>query len=755
MDSLPLGSARRPIRAARDNQGVVHLDAHNWHDALYGLGYLHGLDRPTQVMFARVVAQGRAAELIDDAPELLEADRYFRRVGLYLSATREVAALDEAARAQIDSYCAGLNDGLVHAGRSLPMWAVGFHPEPWDAAAVLLVGNLLNYNGLAVSQLENERLLVELIQTGVNTALITELLAPRLDAVGRTEVNFDLLRRIAVSNHLSDAALEMIADLPRLIGSNAWAVAPRRTSTGSAMLAADPHLEVNRLPAIWYETVLRWGDQYVLGASLPGCPLFGIGRTRQLAWGVTYLKADTADFFVEDCRHVDGRWEYRRGENWRPFDVRTEAILRRHGPAETVRVLSNEVGTLEVDPGDQPSGYYLSSCWTGANSGVAESLSTWMRVVGCASVREAMDGVRSCPQPSLVWVFADRAGHIGRQASGAIPRRPAGVSGLLPIAAWDTANHWQGCLDPDDLPAEYDPPRGYVSSANEDPADAASDFNTLAPIATQPLTNYRKRRIDEQLSAWDQVTIEQLQQLQYDVVSLQARDLLAVFLPHLEPGPLRARLAAWNCGYEPESLEATLFTRLYRNVLVEVFGQEPGRPGGFGWRRVVYLVSRVGFSMMIVAAIDRLLAREDSLWWAGRNKGELIRRAAERLAGETEQAWGVTNAFRFTNRFVESRFVGRALGFHTSELPLRGCHATPFQGHLLRVARRELTFAPSYHFTTDLGTDEAWTNQPGGASESWLSRWYKNDIPNWLAGRYKRVTASRDESTSPAPPAGE
>ena len=25
------------------------------------------------------------------------------------------------------------------------------------------------------------------------------------------------------------------------------------------LLAADPHLEVNRLPAIWYEAVLRWG----------------------------------------------------------------------------------------------------------------------------------------------------------------------------------------------------------------------------------------------------------------------------------------------------------------------------------------------------------------------------------------------------------------------------------------------------------------------------------------------------------------
>ena len=60
-----------------------------------------------------------------------------------------------------------------------------------------------------------------------------------------------------------------------------------------------------------------------------------------------------------------------------------------------------------------------------------------------------------------------------------------------------------------------------------------------------------------------------------------------------------------------------------------------------------------------------------------------------------------------------------------------GCHATPFQGHLLKTPRRETTFAPSYHFVTDMGTDEAWTNLPGGPSESLVSGWYKNDIPRW------------------------
>ena len=68
-----------------------------------------------------------------------------------------------------------------------------------------------------------------------------------------------------------------------------------------------------------------------------------------------------------------------------------------------------------------------------------------------------------------------------------------------------------------------------------------------------------------------------------------------------------------------------------------------------------------------------------------------------------------------------------------------GNHATPFQGHVLKTARREQTFAPSYHFVTDMGSNEAWTNLPGGPSESRFSRLYEIDVARWVSGEYKRL----------------
>ena len=91
MKTLPTRHARRRFAVARDIHGVPHIEAASWRAALYGLGYMHGVDRPTQLLFARAVASGRSAELIADKPELLEMDRFFRRVGLYLNADSEVA----------------------------------------------------------------------------------------------------------------------------------------------------------------------------------------------------------------------------------------------------------------------------------------------------------------------------------------------------------------------------------------------------------------------------------------------------------------------------------------------------------------------------------------------------------------------------------------------------------------------------------------------------------------------------------------
>lgn len=726
MKPLTFGRTRRNFSAARDGAGVPHITAGNWLDALYGLGFMHGLDRGTQILFARSVASGRGAEQIAEMPELLESDRLFRKANLTARLTAEARAFDDFGFAQVTAYCEGVNDGLAEGGRTWPMWAVGFVPEAWNQESVILIGLLLAYGGLAITQVHTERLLVELIHAGISEEGLKELFAPRLD-----HVDFALLRQVKLSSALSDEALELIADLPRLAGSNAWAVAPARSSTGHALLAADPHLEINRLPSIWYEAVVRWGDEYVMGATLPGCPLFSIARTKHLAWGVTYLRGDAADYFIEDCQPGGATgWQYRRGEAWFDFQVREETIKHKAGAPEVLKVYSNEQGTLDGDPEVLGAGLLLSTRWTGSDAGAGQSIIAWLDMVGCRSVRRGMEIAKTCPAPTLAWTFADREGHIGRQAAGRVPVRGGGQSGLTPIPAWDVKNHWRGWLPTYDMPAVYDPPEGFVASANEEYPEGRGP-----QIITQFAPDYRYRRIRERLAEWPSATVRDMQWLQYDVISIQARELLRIFLPHMEESGLKRRLSLWDCNYSPQSHEATLFTYLYYNVLLEVFGHEQG----IGWRRMVYLVTRAGYSTMVLTAADRLLAREESYWWRGRDKGELIRKAALRVAPQYDQPWSAVNYFHFSDRFFGGLSVGYLLGFDSQQYPMPGNHATPFQGHVLRTATRENTFAPSYHFVADMGSDEAWTNLPGGVHESRFSGYYNNDVARWLTGEYKRL----------------
>ena len=181
MKLLACKYARRSFTATRDDNGVPHITAASWTEALYGLGYLHAIDRPTQMLFSRAIASGRATEQIADKPELLETDLFFRRIGLHVNLDREIRELDDATFRQITVYCEGVNDGLKESGRSLPMWATGFVPSPWNQEAVLLIGQLLSYAGLVIGQQQNERILLELIHAGVADDKLRELFDPLLN----------------------------------------------------------------------------------------------------------------------------------------------------------------------------------------------------------------------------------------------------------------------------------------------------------------------------------------------------------------------------------------------------------------------------------------------------------------------------------------------------------------------------------------------------------------------------------------------
>src|SRR4029078_6032289 len=100
-----------------------------------------------------------------------------------------------------------------------PMWVTGFRPLPWEPISVLLIGKLLSFAGLTIAEQENERLLLELIQLGVDDERLRELFTPYLDGI-----DFEPLRDIRIAKRMSDETLELLADLPRLARGHSLAL---------------------------------------------------------------------------------------------------------------------------------------------------------------------------------------------------------------------------------------------------------------------------------------------------------------------------------------------------------------------------------------------------------------------------------------------------------------------------------------------------------------------------------------------------
>ena len=711
MKTLTPAEAPGDLRLRRDDQGVVHVRAGAEADRYWGLGYAHGMDRGLQTVMMRILGQGRACEFLD--PDLLDVDLFFRRMHWSGGAAEEVAAMNPELRGLVQAYCDGLNARLDRR-RPWELRMTGYRHEPWTPGDCMMLARMTGYLTLAQSQAEVERLVVEMVQGGVPDGHLEELFPGLLHGLDR-----DLLQEVRLGERVVPDAVRWLGGLSPAMASNNWVVAGRKTRSGRAMLANDPHLEVNRLPNVWYEVVVEGADDATVALTMAGLPALLIGRNKRLAWGATYAFIDAVDSWVERCRSGT----YLRGEEWVPFRERREEIKRRGRQPHQAVFYENDHGVLDGDPHEE--GSYLSTRWAPARAG-ARSMEAVLGVGRATTVEEGMAAMGPL-EPAFSWVFADSAGDIGFQMSGLAPRRRAGVSGLVPLPGWDAANDWQGFLTPEELPRCVNPPEGFIVTANQD----LNHLGVCAPI-NMPMGDYRAQRIAEVLGASDQLDVEAMGTLQMDLTSPQAEALLKVLEPLLPDNACGRALRGWDRRYDVDSEGAWAFERLYEGLLVGVFGQ------GFGEPVVRFLLEETGAFTDFYANLDRILLAEDSAWFGGRPRDELYREIAGATLDVAPQRWGDRQRI-VMNHMLFGDKLPRWLGFDRGPLELPGGRATPHQGQVYRSAGRTTSFAPSMRLVVDFAEEGAWTRLCGGPSDRRFSRWYCSELQGWLDGTLKRV----------------
>ena len=164
----------------RDANGIPHIHAQTLGDAYWGLGYTHAHDRGLQLLLTRILGQGRAAELLSGDDETVEIDRFFRKMNFGGAVEDQLSQLTPETRELVDHYCAGINARL----REKIPWELrlmGYAAEPWTAADSVLMSRMTGYVGLAQSQGEIERFVVEMVQGGIGREKLEALFPGLMD----------------------------------------------------------------------------------------------------------------------------------------------------------------------------------------------------------------------------------------------------------------------------------------------------------------------------------------------------------------------------------------------------------------------------------------------------------------------------------------------------------------------------------------------------------------------------------------------
>jgi len=705
----------------RDDAGVPHIEATDLKGAMWGDGYCHALDRGTQLLMMRILGQGRLCELLSDTDESLDIDRFFRRANWHNNLDAQVALLDPQSLSQAQAYCDGVNAGFA-AKKIYTLKLMGYQPEPWTIGDSILISRMAGYLTLAQSQAEVERFFIELVQAGVPTEKLAELFPIDPKTLDRKLIeSVQLQERIVPNEVIWNKAL------PRMMASNNWVISGDKTQSGAPIMANDPHLEVNRLPNVWYEQVIKWGDRYVMGMGMPGLPGVIIGRSRELAWGATYTFMDTVDSWVEDCREG----QYRQDSEWHDFELRTETIKRKKHDDDVLTFYQNSHGVLEGDP--NISGRYLATRWAPADSG-ARSLMASLKMANADTAKQAM-GNLGMIESAWNWVISDSKGNIAYQMSGVMPKRKQEWAGFTPAPGWDSRFDWQGSVAVKDLPSCYNPKEGYIVTANQD----LNHLGKVDPI-NMPMGDYRAKRIEAVLSRRDDHTVESTQALQFDVHSRQAKLFLDILLPLLAERDIQTEastiLQDWDLEYDFESKGAPLFELFYAALREQVFGDS-----GLGLDVVRHLTDQSGIFIDFYQDYDRAMLNPNSSWYDDKTRDQAFVAAFEKAQAQYRgRSWQAVNKVTFINQLFQGKLPA-FLGFDSRPIPLLGGRATPHQGQIYSSNGRQTSFAPSVRLIADLSDETLHTCLAGGPSDNRYSRWYKSGLKSWILGDYKALKA--------------
>ncbi len=454
----------------------------------------------------------------------------------------------------LEAFTSGINAYIEEiqepggVGLPLEFQLAGFKPEPWKPEDCLNRLAAYSMTGNGASELHNAQLVALL---GPEKAAELLELDPRVKLDPAPGIDFSGLSPALLENLVGSDVPLHFPETP-VQGSNNWTVSGSLTATGKPLLANDPHRVIAE-PSLRYIVHLVAPGWNVIGAGEPGLPGVAVGHNEKIAWGFTIFGLDQQDLYLAQLNPADPE-QYKTEHGWERLEVKTETIGVRGGAPVTAKLKFTRHGPVLWEDGKRA----LTLHWVGAEPGSAGYLGS-LALDRAGNWQEFEQAMARWKVPSENIVYADRDGNIGEHSTGLAPLRK-NWTGLLPVP--ETGEfEWSGFVPNSDLPHTYNPVSGFVASANH----KMIPENYPYAVGFQWASPERFLRISEVISgaakSAHKLSVEDMEKLQNDVVSLPARDLQNLLKPAAGSAPSRTAklLLDWDCALTADSTAATLY----------------------------------------------------------------------------------------------------------------------------------------------------------------------------------------------------
>jgi penicillin amidase len=769
---IEVAALDRPVDVYRDAFGVAHIYADTVDDLFAAQGFVHAQDRFWEMDVRRHTTAGRLAELF--GPGQVDTDRVIRTMGWRRVAEQELGLLSPESIRILEAYADGVNAYLRDRDPGaialeytvLGLQRPGYRPTPWTPVDSLAWLKAMAWDLRGNTEDEAERVAytatldpsrVEQLWPDfpfdIRQPIVSAPSAAKVTAARPVPAAIadDRVRPLlgGVSRHLA-ALPDLLGPAGADIGSNSIVVSGDRTASGLPLLANDPHLAPGQ-PSIWYQVALHCRmpspecPYAVAGYSFSGLPGVVIGHNARIAWGLTNLGPDVADFVLE--RVTDDHYEF-RGEPV-PLDVHRETIrvaggddvpmrirASRHGPLLS-DVLDSvaEVGVLAPAGGGAPD-LAVALRWTALQPGTTFDALAALNVA--SDWKDFRAAAADFDVPSQNLVYADVDGTIGYQAPGRIPVRAAADDGRWPVPGWDGRHEWHGYVGFDDMPRVHEPAEGFVVTANQPVVvDGSGPF-----LSRDHAYGWRSQRLRDLLADRRGLTPDDLSHMQLDAHNGVADTLVPMLEVIDVPDDVAAArdlLPRWDRQQTVDSAAGAYFAAVWRHLLLRTFADdlppETVIDGGGRWMEVV----------------RRLASRPQASWWddrttaAAEQRDDMLHAAlvdahtelADRLGEDvTSWRWGDLHILTLRHPTLGSSGIGPIeRTFNRGPVGVGGGPSIVDANGWTASVGYEVDWVPSMRMVVDLSDFDAsrWIDLTGVSGHA-FSDHYTDQVAHWASG---------------------